>query len=143
MEMAIWRGHIENLTGPDPRGAAECRVGKATVRLPSDLVANVAEGDRVLVAGSSADGVLNAMAVHNLTRDRLTQIDPSNQVLLSCLWGFVGLMSLAIGWMYPMGAVFVICNGLAVVGTVGAIRCINGILRVARAANWIRYPASQ
>jgi hypothetical protein len=143
MEMAIWRGHIENLSVPDPHGAAECRVGKATVRLPSDLTSSVVEGDKVLVAGSSADGVLDALAVHNLTRDKLTQIDPSNQVLLSCLWGFVFLMSLAIAWMFPMGAPFVIFNALSILGIAGAIRSINRILRVARAANWIRFPRPQ
>ncbi len=140
MEMAIWRGHIENLTAPDPRGTSECRVGTATVHLPSDLTGSVSEGDKVLVAGNSENDVLQAMAIHNLSRKKLTQIDPTNQVLLTGLFGFISLMSLAVGWQYPMGAPFVILNALSILAAAGVLRSINRLFRVSRAAGWIRYP---
>lgn len=143
MEMAIWRGHIENLTQPDPHGASECQVGKATVRLPSDLTGSISEGDKVLVAGSSENDVLQAMAVHNLSRAKLAQIDPTNQILLAGLFGFICLMSLAVGWQYPMGPLFVILNAIAILGAVGVLRGISRIVRVSRAASWIRYPDLQ
>ena len=143
MEMAIWRGHIENLGTPGPKGTAECRLGQASVQLPPDLTGSVADGDKVLVAGASTNGVLAAMAVHNLTRGKLTQVDPTNQVLIAGLWGFIGLMSLAVGWQFPMGAPFVILNVIALIGAAGVLRCVNVIFRVASAASWIRYPDLQ
>lgn len=140
MQMAIWRGRIEQLTGPDQHGAAECRVGNMTVRLPSDLSGNLSNDDLVLVAGNTANEVLRAMAVHNLTREKMSQIDPTNQVLLTGLFGFIGLMSLAIGWQYPMSTPFIVLNALAVIAAVGALRSIARLFRVAQAASWIRYP---
>lgn len=145
MEMAIWRGHIEALTPPDPRGAVECRVGQANVKVHPDLVSSIGNGDKVLVAGSSADGVLHAMAVHNLTRQKLAHIDPSNQVLLAGLWGFIALMSAAFGWpvINHLTVYSVVLNVLAIVGMVGVVRSILRITRVSRAASWIRYPDVQ
>jgi hypothetical protein len=145
MEMAIWRGNIEDLTPPDPRGGVECRLGKDTVKVHPDLASNIGNGDKVLVAGNTADGVLHAMAVHNLTRNRLTHIDPSNQVLVAGLWGFICLMSAAFGLPGVIHANLysVALSMLAFVGLVGVIRNIQRITRVTRAANWIRYPDLQ
>jgi hypothetical protein len=145
MEMAIWRGTIEDLTPPDSRGGVECRLAQGKVKLHPDLTSNAGSGDKVLVAGGITDGALHAMAIHNLTRGRLTQIDPSNQVLLAGLWGFIGMMSAAFGW--PMidhpGILSVVLNVFAIVGLVGVIRSALHITRVTRAANWIRYPDLQ
>jgi len=145
MEMAIWRGTIEELTPPDSRGTVECRLAQGKIRLHTDLASNAGEGDKVLAAGSIAGGELHAMAIHNLTRNRLTHIDPSNQVLLAGLWGFIGMMSAAFGW--PMidhpGVLSVALNVLAIAGLVGVIRSALHITRVTRAANWIRYPGLQ
>ncbi|MBK8162985.1 MAG: hypothetical protein IPK65_07535 [Gammaproteobacteria bacterium] len=142
MEMAIWRGIVEDLTTPDSGGAVECRLAQGKIKLHSDLTSNVGRGDKVLVAGNIADGVLHAMAVHNLTRNRLTHIDPSNQVLLAGLWGFIGMMSAAFGWpmLGHLSALSVVLNVLAIVGIVGVIRSALHIIRVTLAANWIRYP---
>ncbi|MCC6209156.1 MAG: hypothetical protein IT488_13545 [Gammaproteobacteria bacterium] len=140
MQMAIWRGQIENLTATDQQGESECQVGSTKVRLHPDLVSSVSEGDKVLVSGSSADGVLQAMAVHNLTKDKLTQIDPTNQILITGLFGFIGMLSLAVGWQNTMNVLFLILNTVAIIGAAGAVRSISRIVRVARAASWIRYP---
>lgn len=142
MEMAIWRGTIEDLTPPDSGGVVECQLAQGKVKLRSDLTSNVGRGDKVLVAGNIADGVLHAMAVHNLTRNRLTQIDPSNHVLLAGLWGFIGMMCAAFGWpmLGHLNALSVALNVLAIVGIVGVIRSVLHIIRVTLAANWIRYP---
>ncbi|MCC6303494.1 MAG: hypothetical protein IT489_11930 [Gammaproteobacteria bacterium] len=94
----------------------------------------------MLVAGNSENDVLQAMAIHNLSRKKLTQIDPTNQVLLTGLFGFISLMSLAVGWQYPMGAPFVILNALSILAAAGVLRSINRLFRVSRAAGWIRYP---
>lgn len=145
MDMAIWRGTIEELAAADSRGTVECRLAQGKVRLHPDLTSHVANGDKVLVAGNTVEGVLHAMAVHNLTRGKLTHIDPSNQVLLAGLWGFIALMSAAfalpaIGHASLYG---VMLSTLSIVGVVGAIRCALHITRVTRAANWIRYPDLQ
>lgn len=142
MEMAIWRGTIEDVTPPDSGGAVECRLAQGRINLHPDLTSNVGQGDKVLVAGNNADGVMHAMAVHNLTRNKLTQIDPSNQVLLAGLWGFIGMMSAAFGWpmLDHLSALSVVLNVLAIVGLIGVIRSALSIIRVTLAASWIRYP---
>ena len=139
MAIQLLRGHVKDVTPPNNRGAADMHIGKYNVKVGSDLVSSVGKGDDILLAGELRDDVFHAMAVKNIDKDKIAQIDCTNNILLMgasafiCMLGFVlGLKAINSG-----GVVQSLDMAMAFIGLIGMGITLRRLFLITRAANWV------
>jgi hypothetical protein len=141
MRLMTHRGRVEDLTTPDKRGAAQCRIGKVTLKLHKDLVTTVNSGDEIYVAGKYGKGVMIVFAVNNLTRGRVTQLDGTNNMLLLGFLGWLGIQAAALLPMFSdEWPIWSVLMALTVFGLGGVFRSIRELVLINRAGKWVAYP---
>jgi len=139
MAIQLLRGHVKDVTSPGDHGAADCHIGKYSVKVSSDLVSSVAKGDDILLAGELRNDVFHAMAVKNLDKDKTAQIDGTNNILLMgasafvCMLGFV----LALKAINTGGVVQSADMVMAFIGLIGMGITLRRLFLINRAANWV------
>lgn len=139
MAIQLLRGHVKDVTSPDDHGAADMHIGKYNVKVSSDLVSSVGKGDDILLAGELRDDVFHAMAVKNIDKDKMAQIDCTNNILLMgasafiCMLGFV----LALKAINSGGVVQSLDMAMAFIGLIGMGITLRRLFLITRAANWI------
>lgn len=139
MALQLLRGHVKDVTSPDNHGAADCHIGKYSVKVSSDLVSSVGKGDDILFAGELRNDVFHAMAVKNIDKDKTAQIDCTNNVLLIGAFGFVFFLGfvLALKAINTGGAVQSMDMVMAFVGLVGMGITLRRLFLINRASNWV------
>jgi hypothetical protein len=143
MATTLLRGRVESVSIPAPNGAAECRIGDKTVALHRDLADSVKQGDDVLVAGFARDKVLKALALNNVTRSKLAQIDCTNNILLLGLGGFLAILFGVFGLGGSNGAIVSsLEDAVAIAGIILGVVSLRALWRVIRAASWVDYPTA-
>ena len=139
MALQLLRGHVKDVLSPDTRGAGGCHIGKYNVKVYSDLVSSIGNGDDILLAGELKDDIFHAMAVKNIDKGKTAQIDCTNNILLMgastfvCLLGFV----LALRAINSGGVVQSVDMVMAFVGLIGMVITLRRLFLIIRAANWV------
>ncbi len=139
MAIQLLRGHVKDVGSPDNHGAADCHIGKYSVKVSGDLVSSVGQGDDILLAGELRKDVFHALAVKNLDKNKAAQIDGTNNILIMgasafiCMLGFV----LALKAINSGGAVQSADMVMAFVGMVGMGITLRRLFLINRAANWV------
>ncbi len=100
MGMDVCRGTVSNLGKSEESGKTQCKVGESLVLLHRDLERNIAEGDEVIVAGEIAEGAIQALALHNISKDKISDVDASNHVLGIGFAGFLSLCGFVLAYQY-------------------------------------------
>lgn len=139
------RGNIEDLTTQDNNHTIDCRIGACKIKIHPDLVSSVGSGDDVLVAGESRSEVLHALAVHNITREKLAHIDSTNYFLVIALTGYISVMCAAFG-LQAIGTptlVEYLEDAVSIIGLAIVVVFINKIVRVNWATKRVSYPDVQ
>lgn len=144
MQIELKRGHASNVTPVEkPQGAVECTLENEKVLLNRDLADKVNEGDDILVAGKQNDsGVFHAVAIKNLSQNKVAQIDGTNYILALGLSGFIAIVCAVqainyISWGNPT-----IASGLAfaaLVGFFGIPFTTLRIIEISKASRQVKY----
>ena len=92
MGVKIERGNIEELMPIDEKGEGGCRINDLHVKLPRDLADSINTGDDVVVAGILRDSVLHAMALKDLTQEKVRGVDCTYYILLTGTGWFLFIM---------------------------------------------------
>ena len=96
MKFKVLKGQIEQLQPADKSGAKACRIGDSNVRMHHHLVDSIGASDLVVVAGDINNGVLQAMALKNISKQKSTQVDNIGPLLIALCCAAVGLFSLGL-----------------------------------------------
>jgi len=142
MGLQLLRGHVKDIATPDNRGAAACQIGKYNVKVYGDLVSSVGKGDDILLAGELRSNVFHALAVKNFDRDKTAQIDPTNNVLLMGISGFVCMVGGVLGLRAVGGGGIVesLDFMMAIAGLIGMVIALRRLILINRAGNWVSRP---
>jgi hypothetical protein len=142
MGLQLLRGHVKDIAAPDNRGAAACQIGKYNVKVYGDLVSSVGKGDDILLAGELKSNVFHALAVKNFDRNKTAQIDPTNNMLLMGLSGFVCMVGGVLGLRYAGsgGILESLDFTLAMIGLIGMVMSLRRLILINRAGNWVSRP---
>lgn len=82
MKFEIERGDVQNVAPANEKGAGSCQINDRQIMLHRDLTDIVEPGNHVMVAGTFRKKVFHALALKDLTQDKVRGIDCSNYVLL-------------------------------------------------------------
>ncbi len=89
MSIEIRKGTVAAITQAEEKKASICRVGDHDVELNRDLIDKVNTGDEIAIAGNSNEQGMKALAVNNLSKKKISSIDPTNIVLGLGFSGFI------------------------------------------------------
>jgi hypothetical protein len=139
MGLQLLRGHVKDVAAPDNHGAADCHVGKYNVKVCSDLVSSIGKGDDILLAGELRNDVFHAMAVKNFNRGKTAQIDPTNNILLMGVSGFVCMLGGVLG-LRAIGSGGIIESldiVMAIIGLIGMGITLRRMILINKAGNLV------
>jgi hypothetical protein len=140
MAIQLLRGHVKDISSPDKHGAVGCQLGKYNIKIYGDLVSSIGKGDDVLLACDQRNDFFRALAVKNIDKNKMVQIDPTNSILLLaasvfvCLLGFV-LDLQAGGSGIAVQSVYLIAG---FIGLIGIVITLRRLFLITRAGTWIR-----
>ena len=140
MKFEIERGDVQDVATVNKNGSGSCQINDRQIMLHRDLADSVKQGDHVLVAGTFRKKVFHALALKDLTRDKVSGIDCSNYVLLMGL-GIMVFIMFGIFGMRENDANYIIKGlqqGVSYAGLAMTIYYIRYILRVNSAVKRVR-----
>lgn len=126
MGLDICRGMVSGLEKPEEasKERASCKVGEQAVQLHPDLDRHINDGDEVIVAGSTDENGVFAMAMNNITQKKVTYVDASNFVLGIGFGGFIGFLCFVLSARYYMA-------GDGMMSSLNGLLCILGFVVMA------------
>jgi hypothetical protein len=139
MAIQLLRGHVKDVSLPDKHGAADCHIGKYNVKVHSDLVGSIGKGDDILLAGELRNDVFHSLAVKNIDKDKMAQIDLTNSILLMAAGTFVcGLgFILSLQGESSGGIVRSLEMAVGFIGLIGMGLILRRLFLITRAVNWV------
>jgi len=142
MAIEIKKGIVESLRPAEEDKPCTCRVGGNEIELHPDLADRLKDGDDVAISGHESENGLKALAINNLTRKKVSSIDPSNTILLLGFSGFASFLFFVLGMQnYFGGAMNLALTNLVLVlaGLTGAVISFGRFLAVRSALKMINY----
>ena len=97
MSIEIRKGTVAAITQAERKNINICRVDNHDIELNRDLADKVNVGDDIAIAGNTNEQGMKALAVNNLSKKKISSIDPTNIVLTLGLAGFVSLLFFILG----------------------------------------------
>jgi len=97
MSIEIRKGTVAAITQAERKNINICRVDDHDIELNRDLADKVNVGDDIAIAGNTNEQGMKALAVNNLSKKKISSIDPTNIVLTLGLAGFVSLLFFILG----------------------------------------------
>jgi len=97
MSIEIRKGTVAAITQAEGKNINICRVDDHDIELNRDLADKVNVGDDIAIAGNTNEQGMKALAVNNLSKKKISSIDPTNIVLTLGLAGFVSLLFFILG----------------------------------------------
>lgn len=120
MAIELIKGTIATHTEADQNKASTCRIGEREIELHRDLADRIKVGDEVAISCQISEQDTKALAINNLSRKRISAIDPTNLVLILGASGFICLVFFILGGQnLTHGAMSLVALNIAV-GFVGA-----------------------
>lgn len=143
MALQLMRGHVKEISSRDKRGAASCHIGKVKVKVNGDLVSSISAGDDLLFACEQRNDVFHMLAVKNVDKGKVSQVDPTNTILLMAASVFVCLLGFILDMQAENSSALVrsIDTGLGVVGLAGILVTLRRLSVITRAGKWVRRAA--
>ena len=97
MSIEIRKGTVASITQTEGKNTGICRVDDHEIELNRDLVDKVNVGDDIAIAGNTNEQGMKALAVNNLSKKRLSSVDPTNIVLALGFSGFLFFLFFVLG----------------------------------------------
>jgi len=97
MSIEIKKGTVAAITQAEGKNVSICRVDDQEFELNRDLVDKVNVDDDIAIAGNSNEQGMKALAVNNLSRKRVSSVDPTNIVLAMGFSGFLFFLFFVLG----------------------------------------------
>jgi hypothetical protein len=141
MAIELLRGHVKDLASPDKRGDADCQFGRYTIKISGDLLSSIARGDDLLLACEQHNDRYSALAVKNIDKGKMAQIDLTNNVLLLLACGFVCVFGFVVD-VQAAGSSAVVQStamGMGIIGLIGIAIVLRRLFRITRAAALVRH----
>lgn len=132
MSIEVCHGHATAIVKTKDQKSSECLVGEHRVRLHPDLERHVGEGDEIVVAGELNDGLLQAVALRNVTRHRSSQADGSNYTLLFGAGIFLWILGFVLSMQYLGIADTTLASLNAFISICGLMLSVWAAMRVLR-----------
>ncbi len=140
MERKLLNGVIEGFSRVKDTDVANCQLGGKKLYLHRDLADEVRNGDNVYVYVVAAKDGFRALALRNITRGKVSQIDCTNNILLfgtgfvlAFIFGIIGLQ----GTQGP--TISTIQEIIGVLGVVLAVYSLRATVLIMRATSVVRY----
>ncbi len=133
MSIEIKKGTVAAITPAEEKKASICRIDDYEIELNRDLVDKVNVGDEIAIAGNNNEQGMKALAVNNLSKKKISAVDPSNTVLALGLSGFIFFVFFVLGAQnFSAGNMSLTVLNLAIcsTGLVGAGITISHLLRL-------------
>lgn len=140
MAIQLLRGHVKDITSPDKHGAVGCKLGKYDIKVYGDLVSGIGKGDDVLLACEQRNDNFRALAVKNIDRNKMLQIDPTNSILLLAASFFVCMLGFVLDLQAESSSITVQSMDMIVgfIGLIGVGINLRRLFLITRAGNWVR-----
>jgi hypothetical protein len=140
MAIQLLRGHVKDISSPDKHGAVGCRLGKYDIKVYGDLVSGLGKGDDVLLACEQRNDTFRALAVKNIDKNKMVQIDPTNSILLLAASFFVCMLGFVLD-LQAEGSSITVRSMDVIVGSIGLIGIgitLRRLFLITRAGIWVR-----
>jgi hypothetical protein len=140
MAIQLLRGHVKDISSPDKHGAVGCRLGKYNIKVYGDLVSGLGKGDDVLLACEQRNDTFRALAVKNIDKNKMVQIDPTNSILLLAASFFVCMLGFVLD-LQAEGSSITVRSMDVIVGSIGLIGIgitLRRLFLITRAGIWVR-----
>jgi hypothetical protein len=140
MAIQLLRGHVKDISSPDKRGAVGCQLGKYNIKVYGDLVSGIGKGDDVLLACEQRNDVFRALAVKNIDKNKMVQIDPTNSILLLAASFFICMMGFVLDLQAEGSSITVQSMDMIVgfIGLIGIGITLRRLFLITRAGTWVR-----
>jgi hypothetical protein len=140
MAIQLLRGHVKEISSPDKHGAVGCQLGKYNIKVYGDLVGGIGKGDDVLLACEQRNDGFRALAVKNIDKNKMVQIDPTNSILLLAASFFICMMGFVLDLQAEGSSITVKAMDMIVgsIGLVGLGITLRRLFLITRAGTWVR-----
>lgn len=140
MERKLLNGVIEGFSRVKDASVATCQVGGQKIYLHRDLADEVRNGDDAYIYVVAVKDGFRALALKNITRDKVSQIDCTNNILLfgtgfvlAFIFGIIGLQ----GAQGP--TISTIQEIIGVLGVALAVYALRATIQIMKATSVVRY----
>lgn len=137
MRLELERGIVQSVEVTDKTGGGKCEINCREIKLHRDLIDNVHQGEEVLLVGVYRKKVFQALALKNITRNKVSGIDCTNYVLLMGL-GFILFIMFGIFGMNEEAANFDLRYMEEVVSVTGLVLIVYFIRTIIRATGAVK-----
>ena len=140
MAIQLLRGHVKEVTSPDKHGKVNCQLGSYNIKVNGDLVSSIGRGDDILLACEQCSDGYHALAVKNINKGKMAQIDPTNKILLLAGSVFVCLLGFVLDFQAESSSVMVrsIDTVIGLIGLIGIGITLRRLFLITRAGTWVR-----
>ena len=141
MAIELLRGHVKDVTTPDKHGGVSCQLGKCTVKVNGDLVSSLAKGDDILLACVQRSDAYHALAVKNIDKGKIAQIDPTNSILFLAGSVFVCMLGFVLNLQGESSGIIVQSMEMIIgfIGLIGIGISLRRLFLITRAGTWVRH----
>lgn len=140
MAIELLRGHVKDITSPDKRGKVKCKLGSYDIQVNGDLAGDITKGDEILLACELRKGGYHALAVRNIDKKKMRQIDPTNNILFLAGGIFVCTLGFVLDIQAELSSVIVraIDTVIGVIGLVVIVATLRRLIIITRSGAWVR-----
>ena len=140
MAIQLLRGHVKDISSPDKHGAVDCQLGKYNIKVYGDLVGGIGKGDDVLLACEERNDGFRALAVKNIDKNKMVQIDPTNSILLLAASFFICMLGFVLDLQAEGSSITIKAMDTIVgfIGLVGLGITLRRLFLITRAGTWVR-----
>ena len=140
MAIQLLRGHVKDISSPDKHGAVGCQLGKYNIKIYGDLVSSIGKGDDVLLACDQRNDFFRALAVKNIDKNKMVQIDPTNSILLLAASVFVCMLGFVLELQAGSSSTTVQSMDMIMgfIGLIGIGITLRRLFLITRAGTWVR-----
>jgi hypothetical protein len=141
MAIELLRGHVKEITPPDKRGKVDCKLGNYDIQIDGDLSGGIAKGDDILLACEQRKGAYHALAVRNIDKNKMRQIDPTNSILFLAAGIFVCTLGFVLDFQAEFSSIMVrsIDTAVGLIGLIAIVVTLRRLLIITRASAWVRH----
>ena len=140
MAIQLLRGHVKDISSPDKHGTVGCQLGKYNIKVYGDLVGGIGKGDDVLLACEERNDGFRALAVKNIDKNKMVQIDPTNSILLLAASFFICMLGFVLDLQAEGSSITIKAMDTIVgfIGLVGLGITLRRLFLITRAGTWVR-----
>jgi len=141
MAIELLRGHVKEVTSPDKHGKVDCQLGSYNIKVNGDLVSSIGQGDDILLACEQRNDGYHGLAVKNIDKGKMAQIDPTNKILLLAGSVFVCMLGFVLHFQAEGSSTMVrsIDTIIGFIGLTGIGITLRRLFIITRAGTWVRH----